>query len=155
MLLHNISAAAVRRGDHLYRWKNLKLLPGIAIQRNDNPSAMFVIMSNGLNTFHLVTLSEFKGRGILRRALYDQGDSYLHPIKLSGTSFIEKKRPTEEIEQNALLLLDTAHRNPERIRELFPHGTSDFAKLCCTTSHEQWRNYLQRNGKKKLKRSVL
>ncbi len=148
MLFHHIFLSDVKPGDHLYRWRHFKLLQGIAVQRNDDRSKMFVVMSNGLNTIRLVTLREFKGRGILRRALYDQGDSNLHSIKLSGTSFIEKKISAEEIVQNALLLLDTVNRNPEYVQQLFAHGFGDFARLCCTISHEQWRNRLQRNGKK-------
>ena len=142
MLFHHISPSDVRPGYHLYRWRNLKLFEGIAVQSNDDTSKIFVVMFDGLNNFRLVTLSKFKGRGILRRVLYDQGDSYVHCIKLSGTSYIEKSRPLEEIVQNALLLLDISSRNPEFIKQFFNNGFGNFAKLCCIISHEDWRNQM-------------
>jgi len=152
MLFHNIVPSDVHPGDHLYRWRNGKMLPGIAVRRNDNKSEIFVVMPNGLNNFNLVTLIEFKGRGILRRAIYDQSDSYLHLLKLSGTSFIEKKRPIEEIVQNALLLLDITNRNPQCIQEIL---ANNFAKLCCTLEHGDWRNKLLEYGKEILCYSFL
>ncbi len=147
MLSHRISLSDVRSGDHLYRWRYFKLFQGIAVQHNNDTQEIFVVIPNGLNGFRLVTLREFKGRGILRRVLYDQGDSYLHPIKLSGTSFIDMKRSTEEVVQNALLLLNITNINPEYIEQFFVHQVGNFARLCCTMSHEQWRHYLQINGK--------
>ncbi len=151
MLFHHISVSDVRLGDHLYRWRRFKLLQGIAVQPNDGSPRISVVMSIGLNGFRLVTVEEFKGNGILRRVLYDQGDSYLHPIKLSGTSFIEKKIPAREIAQNALLLLDANNTNPEYIEQFFAHGAVNFAQLCCTMSHEQWRHLLQPNGKRNIR----
>jgi hypothetical protein len=148
MLFHDIYASNVRAGDHLYRWRMLKRFQGIAVQYNEDPSEILVVMFNGSNSFRLVKLCEFKGRGILRRALYDQGGSYVHGIKLSGTSFIEKSRPPEEIVQNARLLLDTANRNPELIQQFFINGFEDFARLCCTINHEEWRNQLLGQGNK-------
>jgi hypothetical protein len=150
MLFHHISASDVRPGDHLYRWRRFKLIQGIAVRPNNDALGIFVVMSIGLNGFRLVTLEEFKGKGILRRVLYDQGDSYLHSIKLTGTSFTEKKRPAEEIVQNALLLLDTNNINPEFIEQFFAYGAVNFARLCCITSHEQWRRLLQPNGKRNI-----
>ncbi len=148
MFFHPICESDVCPGDHLYRWRYFKLEPGIAVQLNDNPSAISVVTLNGVNTFRLITLHQFKGRGILRRAHYNQDDSYLHRIKLSGTSFTEKRRPREEVVQNALLLLDTANKNPEYIKKLFVNRFADFAKLCCTISHEEWCNRLLGSGKK-------
>lgn len=142
MLFHHISPSHVRPGYHLYRWRNLKLFEGIAVQNDDDTSQIFVVMFDGLNNFRLVTLCEFKGIGILRRVLYDQGDSYVHLIKLSGTSYTEKSRPLEEIVQNALLLFDISNRHPEFIKQFFNNGFGDFAKSCCTISHEDWRNQL-------------
>lgn len=148
MLFHYISASDVQPGDHLYRWRNFKLLQGIAVQRNDDRSQIYVVRLTDLNGFRLVTLQEFQGRGTLRRALYDQGNSYLHPIKLAGTSFIERKRPVDEVIQNALLLLNMQNFNSEHIKQLFGYNGHDFARLCCTMNDEQWRNHLQTNGKR-------
>jgi hypothetical protein len=145
--MDQISASAVQPGDHLYPGPNVELLSGIAVRLDVGRSEIFVVISDGLHTFRLITLQEFQGRGILYRAVYDQDQSHWRRFKLFGTRFHEKKRPAEEIVQNALLLLGTANKNPEWIKEVFPHGTSDFARLCCTTSHEQWRNQLQQNGK--------
>ncbi|CAF2359835.1 unnamed protein product [Rotaria sp. Silwood2] len=142
MLLHNISVSDVRPGDHLYQWRKLKLLQGIAVQLDDDAPEIYVVMLNKFNKFDLVTLNDFKGKGVLRRVLYDQGDSRLHRIKLSGTSYIEKRRPAKEIVQNALLLLNTWDINAQFLQKIFIKGFSEFAKLCCTINHDCWRNIL-------------
>lgn len=125
MLFHYISTSNVHLGDHLYRWQNGKLVQGIAVRRDDDTSEILVVTTNGLKGFHLMSLSQFKEKRTLRRVCYDQGDSYLHWMKLSRTSFIEKRRPVEEIIQNALLLLDVDNRNPECIQEFL---VNNFAK---------------------------
>ncbi len=144
MLFHNIVPSDAHLGDHLYRWRNGKVLPGIAVPGNDDTSQICVVTSNGLNNFNLVTLSEFTGGGILRRAIYDQNDSRLHCLKLPGTSFRENRRPVEEIVRNALLLLKITNTNPQCIQEIL---ANNFAKLCCTLEHEVWRNKLLEYGK--------
>jgi hypothetical protein len=150
MLFHHISASDVHPGYHLYRWRRFKFIQGIAVTRNDGTPGIYVVMSIGLNGFRLVTLQEFQGKGILRRVLYNQGDSHLHPIKIPGTSFIEPQRPAEVIVQNALLLFEISNTNPEYIEQLFIHGSINFARLCCTMRHEQWRRLLQPTGKRNL-----
>ncbi|CAF0836668.1 unnamed protein product [Rotaria sordida] len=142
MVCHNISVSEVRPGDHLYRWHHLKLLQGIAVQLDDDVSEIFVVVLDKLNNFDLVTLNDFKGKGVLRRVLYDQGDSHLHRIKLHGTSYIEKRRPAKEIVQNALLLIHTADTNPQYLQKIFVKDFNDFAKLCCTINHDRWCNIL-------------
>ncbi|CAF1310764.1 unnamed protein product [Rotaria magnacalcarata] len=145
MLSHAISVADVQPGDHLYRWRNLKLFQGIAVQPNHDNLEIFVVILNDLNSFCMVPVNLFKGKGILRRVLYNQGNSYLHWIKLPGTSYVQKRRPTEEIVQNALLLVDTKNRNCELIENLFVQGFDGFAKLCSTISHDHWRHILLGN----------
>ncbi|CAF0874645.1 unnamed protein product [Rotaria sordida] len=146
MLCHNISVSDVRPGDHLYRWHHLKLLHGIAVQLHDDVSEIFVVVLDKLNNFDLVTLKDFKKKGVLGRVLYDQGDSHLHRIKLHGTSHIEKRRPAKEIVQNALLLIYTADTNPQYLQKIFVKDFNNFAKLCCTINHDRWRNILQGDG---------
>ena len=148
MLFHNIPASEVRPGNHLYRWRRFKLIQGIAVPSTDSPTGISVVMSIGLNGFRLVTLEEFQGKGIIRRVLYNQGDSFLHPIKLSGTSFVEPTRPPGIIVQNALLLLQIYNTDPEYIAELFIYGSINFAQLCCTMPHEPWRRLLEPTGKR-------
>ncbi|CAF1275898.1 unnamed protein product [Adineta steineri] len=137
MLFHYIPPSDVRPGDHLYQWQNFRLLQGIAVPSNNNPTEIHVVILNGLNTFHLVTLKQFTGRKLLRRALYNQSDSYLHTIKLRGTSFSERARPAEEIVQNALLLVDKTNQKPGCLHEII---IQNFAQLCCTIEHKQWRD---------------
>ncbi|CAF4303905.1 unnamed protein product, partial [Adineta steineri] len=76
---------------------------------------------------------QFTGRKILRRALYNQSDSYLHTIKIRGTSFSERARPAEEIVQNALLLVDKTNQKPGCLHEII---VQNFAQLCCTIEHK-------------------
>lgn len=155
MLFHRISPVDVQPGDHLYRWRYFKIIQGIAIEQNDgNTVTIFVVIPNEMNSFRLISLREFQGRGYLRRVLYNQGDSYLHPIKLSGTSFIDEKRPAEEVVRNALLLVNS-NINPQFMQQLLTPGTSNFARLCCTMPHEQWRTYLQANGEKIMRRDFV
>ena len=149
MLFHHISLADAQHGDHLYRWQYFKIVQGIAIQQNEGKlAAMFVVVPDRTNGFQLMSLRDFQGRGYLRRVLYNQGDSLLHSIKLSGTSFIHQKRPANEIAQNALLLLNRTSIDPQCMEGLLSPGPNNFARLCCTMSHEQWRAYLQANGEK-------
>lgn len=150
MLFHSISVSDVRPGDHLYRWRNLKLLEGIAVERNGTGSPMFVIVLSDPKFFYMVSLDRFKGHGTLRRVLYDQGGNVVNWIKLSGTSYVEKRRPTEEIVQNAHLLLDVNNRNSALMENLFVKGFNSFAKLCSTMSHARWRHILLDDGKEKL-----
>lgn len=125
------------------------MFQGIAIQRNDGiASTLFVLIPNGSTCFRLVSLKDFQGRGVLRRVLYNQGTSYLHPIKLSGTSYLDQKQPAEEVVRNALLLLEKTNLNSECMKRLLSPGPDNFARLCCTMSHEQWRAHLQANGAK-------
>lgn len=154
MLLHDISISDVHPGDHLYQWQKLKMLQGIAVPHISHESKICVVTSYNLTSFCLVTLENFVGNGVLRRARYDQGEHYLHWIKLPGTSFSEHKRPPEEIVENAFLLLKIANTNLQLIKKLCVHGIRDFAKLCCTMSHETLRMNLLRNGEALLQQSL-
>ena len=147
MLFHRILPTDAQPGDHLYRWRYFRLIQGIAIRRNDgNVATIFVVVPNGTNSFRAISLKDFQGRGYLRRVLYNQGDSHLHPIKLPGTSVVDAKRPVGEVVQNALLLLNRNNINPQCMERLSAPGPNNFARLCCTMPYEQWHAYLQANG---------
>ena len=149
VLFHDIASSDAQPGDHLYRWKRFRIFPGIAIQRDDGDSStMFVLVPNRSTSFHLIPLEDFQGHGHLRRAVYNQNTSYLHSIKMPGTSFTDEKRPAEEIVQNALLLLERNNLNSQCMERLLSIGPDNFARLCCTMPHEQWRTYLQANGER-------
>jgi hypothetical protein len=140
MLFSNITSSDVRPGDHIYRYRYrwFEKQQGIAV-RFPKLSPVFVVTSYE-NTLRLITLNEFKGRGCLRRAIYDQDNSYTPKTTFFQKSFTVNRRPSEEIVQNALLLLDWIKTSPDRVQTLFANDLSEFARRCCTTVHEQWSN---------------
>ena len=105
--------------------RRLELLQDIGFQRDDAIVEVYIVISNGLDAIHLLELSGFKGKGILRRLFYEQGDNYLHRFKLFGTDFT-KRRPADEIVQNVSFLLETLDRNPQCLREFFIHIFRNF-----------------------------
>jgi hypothetical protein len=132
MFFNTINPSDVRPGDHLYRYRWFQTQQGIAV-RFPKLSPIFVITFYN-NALNLVTLNEFKGRSSLRRVTYEQGSSCIRKMSFSNS------RPPEEIVQNAFLLLNWIKTSPDRVRVLFANDLSQFARRCCTTVHEQWRN---------------
>jgi len=132
MFFNTISPSDVRPGDHLYRYRWFGIQHGIAV-RYPKLTPIFVVTCYK-NTLSLVTLNEFKGQGSLRRVTYEQSNSYMKTMKISH------RPPPEEIVQNAFLLLDWIKISPDCLRVLFANDLSQFARRCCTTVHEQWRN---------------
>jgi hypothetical protein len=129
MLFNIINTSDVRPGDHIYRYRWFEIQQGIAI-RFSKLAPIFVVTSYK-NTLSLVTLNEFKGGCCLRRVTY----------KKKLTHY----RPPDEIVQNAILLLDWIKTSPDRVRTLFANDLSQFARKCCTTVHDQWRNLFRQN----------
>jgi DNA-binding ferritin-like protein (Dps family) len=146
MLLHNIKEADVQLADHLYRWEKFRLKSGIALRLHEDPSKISVFTLNEFDNFCVVTLCRFKKKSQLRRVAYDQGDSYLHWMKVYGTSFVENKLPAEQIIRNTRFLLDIANRNPFQVKEVLGEDLNDFAQLCCTKTSEFWLEKFPNNG---------
>jgi hypothetical protein len=143
MLFHHTSPSAIRPGDHLYVWRGLRMVQGIVVRcAGDDPAEIDVVTRNDVNSFHLITCDAFQYVWRLRRVVYEDA-RLLHWIKISGTSFTEAPRPAEEIVRNALLLLDVAGRDPQRIEKVI---MDNFARFCSTTQHDKWRSILVGNG---------
>lgn len=132
MLFDSINVSDVRPGDHLYLYRWFHMQQGIAVQF-PKLAQIFVVTAYN-NTISLMTLNEFKGKHSLRRVSYNRCSSCVNQIQLCYS------RPPEEIVQNAFLLLNWVKTSPERVRSLFANDLSKFARKCCTTIHEQWRN---------------
>jgi hypothetical protein len=137
MFFNTINVSDVRPGDHLYRYRWFEIQQGIAV-RFPKLSPIYVVTTYK-NTLILVTLNEFKGRSSLRRVPYEQSTSFLLTTKLSH------RRPPEEIVQNAFLLLNWIKTSPDRVQALLANDPSQFARKCCITVHEQWRNLFSSN----------
>jgi hypothetical protein len=133
MLFNTINTSDVRPGDHLYRYRWFEIQQGIAV-RFPKLSSIYVVTTYK-NTLSLMTLNEFKGRSSLRRVTYEQSTSFLPTTKFS------RRRPPEEIVQNAFLLLNWVKTSPDRVRALFANDLSQFARKCCVTVHEQWCSF--------------
>ncbi|CAF1526294.1 unnamed protein product, partial [Rotaria sordida] len=65
------------------------------------------------NTLTLVTLKEFKGQSCLKRVTYKQdNNNYAKKLKFN------RRRPSEEIVENAFLLLNWIKISPDRVKSL-------------------------------------
>ncbi|CAF4346330.1 unnamed protein product [Rotaria sp. Silwood2] len=133
-----IRSSDVRPGDHLYRYRWLKIQQGVAV-RFPKLTAIFVV-TYYKNTLTLVTLKQFKGQSCLRRITYKQDNN-----NYAKTTKFTHCRPPEEIVQNAFLLLSLITTSPDRVKSLLANDLSQFARRCCTTVHEQWSNIFHPN----------
>ncbi|CAF1001463.1 unnamed protein product [Rotaria sordida] len=138
MLCNIIRSSDVRPGDHLYRYRWFEIQQGVAVQF-PKLSTIFVIKYYK-NTLTLVTLKEFKGQSCLKRVTYKQdNNNYANKLKFN------RRRPSEEIVQNAFLLLNWIKISPDRVKSLLGNDLSQFARKCCTTVHQEWHNVFHPN----------
>lgn len=102
-IIHTIELSAVRRGDHVYvrqGFFNRTQKQGIIVAGsdvNERHEGWMVIQprqqtNNTDFELCLVTLEHFVNSSLkLRRVLYDQGDVFLHHLKLRRTSYIQSR----------------------------------------------------------------
>ena len=154
-LMHTVAISDINNGDHLYVRSSLavaKSKEGIVVpgQDRDDGKQQMIISTDAMNTdtdgslpqLHLLTLDEFRAPGLgLRRAYYDQGDAVFHHFKLSGTSYVDRRLPSDEIVANALILYQLS-QSPDvyggQLKMLLGNKYERFAYVCSTTQAKDW-----------------
>ena len=150
---HIVSISETTYGDHIYVRPGLGFTmskEGIIVPTQDSTrSEQWMVVEyssvqtpDSLPQLHLVTLDEFRAPELkLRRVYYDQVDTVLHHLKLSGTSYAEKRVPAAEIVNNALILYELS-QSPDiygaQLKDLLGDQYEHFAYICSTTYAKNW-----------------
>lgn len=150
-IIHTISTDTVERGDHVYVRQGFRnqmkrqgiILAGTDLERDEKWLVVFVQTVDDVKESELrcVSLEEFMEPNLkLRRALYDQGHSYLHHFKLSGTSYIETKMTSDVIVNNVKILYKMCQlrENQDGLKKLIGSSFENFSYVCCTTNSKDW-----------------
>ena len=127
---HKISQDSLRPGDHIYIHEHggLTNKHGIVVRRNGELRVVHKCNRSGVVLSSSV--DEFRNGKCIRLVLYEQSVAKKR-LTRKGTSFTEKCKPPEEVEQNALsaLLPDTDHTAEDSL-----NPSESFALMCTTQS---------------------
>lgn len=158
---HIVSIPEIRHGDHIYVRLGFEFMisrEGIIVPTKDqDPNERWMVITNGAvqtdescPQLRRVTLSEFRTTELkLRRVYYDQVDNVLHHFKLPGTSYADRRVPTDSIVENASILYRLS-QSPNvyggQLKILLGDQYERFAYICSTTYAKNWTFMLNSNG---------